>query len=149
MGTPIAIDRHIVESLYRQALDLSDRVRAAFTAPPPKDSRDDEDLVRVARSCEGLRTTTRMMHAVAWLLNRRAFQSGEISALQLQRYGRLARLPRGDDRHGEMLAAGLRRLIAETERFYERLERLDHDWNEGEAAPRPLSILHDRLGDAA
>lgn len=153
MGNPIAIDRHIVESLYREALELSDQVRAAFTAPPGEfgrtHTRDDEDLVRVARSCEGLRTTTRMMHAVAWLLNRRAFLAGELTAIQLQRYGRLARLPGGETSRADLLDPDLRALIAKTERFYARLDRLDRDWNEGDAPPRPLALLHDRLGDAA
>lgn len=149
MTSPIAIDRHIVESLYTEALSLSDEVRAAFTTPAPLRHRDDEDLIRVARSCEGLRTTTRMMHAVAWVLNRRAFLAGELSALQLQRYGRLVRLPRAELGRIDLLGAPLRRLIAATEQFYARLERLDHDWNEGDLAPRPLAHLQRRLGDAA
>ena len=155
MSSPIAIDRHIVESLYREALALSDQVRAAFTAPPPRsigagaDARIDEDLARVARSCEGLRTTTRMMHAVAWLLNSRAFLSGDLSAIQLQRYGRLTRLPDGDRERVLLLDPALRDLVAATEGFYARLERLDRVWNEGAPAPRPLAQLYRKLGSAA
>src|SRR6187455_3637252 len=80
----------IVEALYSEALDLADRVRAAFDLSGRLTAAsEDEDLARIALSCEALRTTTRMMHAIAWLLNQRAFLAGELSEFQLRRHGRL------------------------------------------------------------
>ena len=80
MSEPVTINPLIIETLYCEALVLSDEVRNAFTLSGRLEgNRNDEDLARVALSSEGLRTTTRMMHAIAWLLNHRAFFMGEIS----------------------------------------------------------------------
>ena len=66
----------------------SDEVRAAFDMSRPLDlAGADEDLARIALSCEALRTTTRMMHVLAWLLNHRAYFAGELSDFQLRRHG--------------------------------------------------------------
>jgi len=90
MANPADISPTIVETLYRDALDLSDEARAAFDMSGRLDIVGaDEELSRVALSCEALRTTTRMMHAIAWLLNHRAFFAGEMSEFQLRRHGRL------------------------------------------------------------
>ncbi|WP_232332879.1 DUF1465 family protein [Novosphingobium aquimarinum] len=124
------ISARIVETLYSEALVLSDQVRAAFSLSDRIALEDtEEDLVRVAHSSEGLRTTTRMMHAVAWLLNHRAFLMGELTEFQLRRYGKLA--PdgrRSDPRHLALLEPEVRALVAETARFHARLRRLDETW---------------------
>lgn len=92
MGQAVTINSRIVEGLYCEALVLSDEVRHAFTlsgrVEQPGHSAE-EDRARIAMSSEGLRTTTRMMHAVAWLLNHRAHFMGELSEFQLRRHGRL------------------------------------------------------------
>ena len=70
MSEPARMNSHIVEKLYCEALVLSDEVRSAFAlSGRMEDAGTQEDLARVALSCEALRTTTRMMHATAWLLN--------------------------------------------------------------------------------
>ena len=122
-----SINPRIIEALYGEALVLSDEVRSAFTLSGRIDETgNDEDLARVALSCEALRTTTRMMHAIAWLLNHRAFFMGELSEFQLRRHGRLAAdFPASDPARLVLLEPGLRQLIAATERFYARLQRID------------------------
>ena len=90
MSQPASINPRIIDALYGEALLLSDEVRAAFDfAHRLEDCAVREDAMRIALSCEGLRTTTRMMHAIAWLLNHRAFLAGELSEFQLRRHGRL------------------------------------------------------------
>jgi regulator of CtrA degradation len=88
----------IVEALYSEALVLADAARAAFDLSGRLTAAsEDEDLARIALSCEALRTTTRMMHAIAWLLNQRAYFAGELSEFQLRRHGRLpAPVPSGE-----------------------------------------------------
>ena len=132
MQQPANLNPRIVDSLYAEGLMLSDEVRAAFDlSRRPPDSAEDE--ARLALSCEALRTTTRMMHAVAWLLNHRAYLNGEISAFQLQRHGRIAtNLPQSDPARMALLDAELRGLIQATERFYARLVRLDAGWRQRE-----------------
>ena len=91
MTATASINPRILDSLYGEALVLSDEVRATFALSGRiGQSGLDEDLARVALSCEALRTTTRMMHAIAWLLNHRAFFQGELSEFQLRRHGRLS-----------------------------------------------------------
>jgi regulator of CtrA degradation len=127
-----SINPQIVDALYCDALLLSDEVRAAFKPSARLDGAGEQaDLARIALSSEGLRTTTRMMQAIAWLLNLRAYFMGELSELQLRRYGRLSHdLLDSDSEQMEMLSPDMRELIAETQRFYERLMRLDRNWQQ-------------------
>jgi hypothetical protein len=75
-----------------------------------------------------------MMHAVAWLLNHRAYFMGELSEFQLRRYGRLAPdFPAADPDRMALLSPKIRTLIAATEEFYARLLRIDRSC----AKPRP------------
>jgi len=143
----------LIEALYCEALLLSDEVRAALglsadlvlVAPA-------NDAGRLALSCEALRTTTRMMHAVAWLLNHRAYFLGELSEFQLQRYGRLAPdCPPADPARLRFFAPPLASLIAATESFYARLLRIDRFWRAPPLRDTPacaIERLRERLGQA-
>jgi regulator of CtrA degradation len=151
MSQPATINLRIIEALYSEALVLSDEVRAAFMLSGRIASADkEEDLVRLALSCEALRTTTRMMHAVAWLLNHRAYFLGELSEFQLRRHGRLTRdAASGDPERLALLDPEIRELIGATERFYARLMRLDNGWRQDEPrAPSAIASLRERLGVA-
>lgn len=153
MNEPIAINPKIIEGLYCEALMLSDEVRAAFdlsgrggrseAAPLPG-----AENARVALSCEALRATTRMMHALAWLLNHRAYLAGELSELQLRRHGQLhPDAPDPASRNPDLIEPETRRLIEATERFYGRLLRLDREWRE-RPAHTPVADLRERIGSA-
>jgi regulator of CtrA degradation len=130
-----------VEGLYCEALVLADDVRAAFTlSRKTEPAGRDEDLKRIALSCEGLRTTTRIMHALAWLLNQRSYFLGELTDYQLRRHGKLSRDLRPPDTDNlSLLPRETRDLVAETERFYARLMRLDEEWRQ--IPPHPPSAL--------
>ena len=151
MSEPTDLSPTIIESLYREALDLADEVRAAFDMSRPLDlAGADEDLARIALSCEALRTTTRMMHAIAWLLNQRAFFAGQLSEFQLRHHGRLP--PPQPDPEPDQLALldpELRDLTERTRRFYARVERLDRAWrNHFAMHPAAIHRLRERLGRA-
>lgn len=138
----------IVDTLYRDALALADEARGSFDLSGRLDEAlESEDFARVALSCEALRTTTRMMHAVAWLLNQRAYFQGELSEFQLRRHGRLppAQID-GDPQQMEMLSDEVREMVARTKRFYARISRLDRAWREHYAMePSAVHRLRDRL----
>ena len=141
----------IVEALYGEALMLADEARAAFDLSGRLTSAsEDEDLARIALSCEALRTTTRMMHAIAWLLNQRAFFAGELSEFQLRRHGRLPpRQNESSDDNLALLGPELADLIERTQRFYARIERLDLAWrNHFAMHPAAIHRLRERLGQA-
>jgi regulator of CtrA degradation len=141
----------IVETLYWEALVLADEARAAFDLSGRLTlASQDEDLARVALSCEALRTTTRMMHAIAWLLNHRAYFAGELSEFQLRRHGRLPQAPaESQSQPLAELPAELWELVERTRRFYARVERLDKAWQQRFAtSPGAVHRLRDRLGKA-
>jgi regulator of CtrA degradation len=156
MAEPATINPRIIDGLYCEALVLSDEVRAAFDLSGRVDlqavqhNRAEDDAARLAFSCEALRTTTRMMHALAWLLNHRAFISGELSEFQLKRHGRLAPdRSSADPAQLGQLDVETRALVEATMRFYARLVRLDHDWRERD--PHTLSAvarLRERIGSS-
>lgn len=151
MPEPADISPTIIEALYCDALELADEARSLFDLSGRLETMsEDDDLARVALSCEALRTTTRMMHAIAWLLNQRAYSAGDLSEFQLRRHGRLPP-PQdgGDPAQAAMLPDELRELIGRTQRFYARIERLDRAWRQRFAMnPAAIHRLRDRLGSA-
>ena len=151
MTKPATINPRIIEGLYCEALVLSDEVRAAFSLSGRIDAIGmPEDEARVALSCEALRTTTRMMHAVAWLLNHRAFFAGDLSEFQLRRHGKLSDFPLAESERVALLKPSVRELVNATERFYARLRRLDSGWRDRQAStPSAIAALRERLGQAA
>ena len=149
MAEPADLSPTIVESLYCEALVLADEARAAFDLSGRLDlAGEDEDLARVALSCEALRTTTRMMHAIAWLLNQRAYFAGEISEFQLRHHGRLpSAQPLSTPEQLAMLGADTQELILRTERFHARVARLDQAWRDRFAMQASaIHRLRDRIG---
>ncbi len=119
------IRQQVVEELYEETLLLADESRAVFDMRVRDAGSSDSDTRRIALSIEGLRTTTRLMNLLAWLLNQRAFFAGEISEGQLNRCGRLAQDRRSDPVQMAELELATRSLIRESERLYARAERLD------------------------
>ena len=154
MAQALTINPRIVESLYCEALVLSEAVRAAFAKREHGMPEQGEqtlltgDLAQAAVSCESLRTITRMMHALAWLLNYRAYFKGEVSEFQLRRYGNLsAEFFAPDSERLRLIGDERRELIRLTERFYERLQRLERGWRDSETpAPSAVARLHERIG---
>ena len=148
MPAPTDLSEPIVESLYCEALVLADEVRAAFDIAPRPSSLD-EDLVRIALSIEGLRTTTRMMQALAWLLNHRAYFAGDLSEFQLRRHGALPADRPAEPDQLMLLEEPTRALIMETEAFHRRIARLDRAWRDRfEVRPAAVLSLRERLGRA-
>lgn len=152
MGHAVTINPRIIEGLYCEALVLSDEVRHAFAlsgrmcAGHGDDHGDPEDRARLALSSEGLRTTTRMMHAVAWLLNHRAYFLGELSEFQLRRHGRLsADMRRCEADQLALLPLPIQELVQTTLRLYDRLLRLDARWRQPEEDHGAIARLRERL----
>lgn len=152
MASSASINPRIIEGLYCEALVLSDEVRSAFAPTGRMGSRNPEpaaapgEELHVARACEALRTTTRMMHAVAWLLNHRAFLNGELSEFQLRRHGKLADCPESDPQRLALLDQPTRALVQTTERFHARLKRIDSGWRNRDSAPaNTIARLRDRI----
>ncbi len=143
------IHEQVIEDLYVEALALADEARAVFDLRDDASQGDKPDEARIAMSVEGLRTTTRVMHVLAWLLNQRAYQAGELSKLQLMRHGTLGEERPSDPANMELLELVTRSLIRDTERLHARVKRLDDEQRqlEGEASD-PVRHMHGRIAQA-
>lgn len=141
------INEEIIESLYTEALVLADDARAAFDLRF-RDSLDgNDDPTRLALSIEGLRTTTRVMHVLAWLLNQRAFHSGELTLSQLKRHGTLPDERPSTAENLDRLEPETRALIRESERLHDRVARLDRGLRALDETQdgTPIQSLHGRI----
>lgn len=146
------LNPRIIEALYAEALVLAEEVRAVFDrlrqghdkrALVGANDDPDADLAHVQVSCEALRTTTRIMHCLAWLLNHRAYFAGELSELQLRRHGRLiASFPLSDPVQVLALPADAQRCVHDSERLYARIQRLERAWR---GAPDTSGTAIERL----
>ncbi|WP_340587260.1 DUF1465 family protein [Erythrobacter alti] len=153
MSTNETISPAIVDALYEEALQLAEETRTVFeraNSAFPYDDSDSDSTLRMALSCEAMRATTRLMHALAWLLNHRAYFAGEMSELQLRRHGRLPP-PQPDSNPEQLLLIDpvTRNLISRTIALFERVARLDRAWNDiVEDERQAIRQLRDRLGQA-
>lgn len=129
LGPTNTISETVIEDLYIEALSLADEARAVFAAPESDDgltlSGVAQDEVRLALSIEGLRTTSRVMHVLAWVLNQRAYLSGELTRKQLILHGALAGDRQSEPKNMAFLELSTRALIRDTERLHARAARLD------------------------
>ncbi len=142
------LSEEIIEDLYAEALLLADDARAAFDLRFDEKMDNANDLTRVALSIEGLRTTTRLMHVLAWLLNQRAFLAGELSEPQLRRCGALPQERTADPDNIARLEPETRALIGESERLHARVARLDRDWRRAVNDDAPVQLLQGRIAQA-
>lgn len=142
------LSRPIIEALYSEALVLADEVRAVFTASTREPASGEDALVRLALSSEGLKTTTRMMHVLAWLLNQRALFAGELSEETVRLHGALPPDRGADPDQLALLEPETRALIAETERLHQRIARLDEAWRQHFAMQSPARAFQERIGRA-
>jgi len=141
------VRRQVVEELYEETLLLADEARMVFDLRSRDNGESAADPVRIALSIEGLRTTTRLMNLLAWLLNQRAFFAGELSDGQIRRCGRLSSDRRSDPVQMAQLMPATRALIRESERLYARAERLDGQLQSDDKSG-PARELQDRLSSA-
>ncbi len=140
------LSRPIIEALYTEALLLADEVRAVFALGTREPVGTDDTMLRLALSTEGLKTTTRMMHVLAWLLNQRALFAGELSENQMRRHGALPPDRGSDADHLALLEPETRALIAETEHLHRRIARLDEAWRQRFAMHSPARAFQERIG---
>jgi regulator of CtrA degradation len=122
--TPVVLD-----GLYAEAMALAEEARAYFDQIGAFDRQQMDAASRVFFSCESLKVTTRLMHVIAWLLVRRAVETGEMdeaaaarperrlgraSATDLETESRLAKLPK------QAVS-----LIQRSQALYERVARIE------------------------
>lgn len=146
MARTTNLSRPIIEALYTEALVLADEVRAVFAAGTREPMAGEDAYMRLALSTEGLKTTTRMMHVLAWLLNQRALFQGELSENQVRLHGALPPDRGSDEGQLALLEPETRDLIADTERLHQRIARLDEAWRQHFDIASPVRAFQDRIG---
>lgn len=146
MARTTNLSRPIIEALYTEALVLADDVRAVFAAGVREPLAGEDAYMRLALSTEGLKTTTRMMHILAWLLNQRALFSGELSENQVRLHGALPPDRASDEAQLALLEPETRELIADTEKLHRRIARLDEAWRGHFEMASPARAFQDRIG---
>jgi len=147
LGLPSGtITPRLVSALYVEAMVLADEVRAYFDESGREERDHLPPLLRVTFSCESLKVTTRLMHIIAWLLNRRAVDAGELSEGDaLHETRRLGNATESDEAILRPLPARGQLLIRASQDLYERVARLDDGLVPASRPINPARSLIDRL----
>ena len=124
------VQRAQVENLYIEAMLLADEAHAAFRAH--------RDFEAVAR--ESLKTTTRLMHIIAWLLHRRAMFAGDPGAGPEDSAAHIGAPVPADHALCAHFDDNLQRIVAASERLFDRIARIEAGWTADEAV-RPVQAL--------
>lgn len=144
----MAIDRPVqraqVENLYVEAMLLADEAHAAFAAQRDPVSLRGDALLQIGLACESLKTTTRLMHVIAWLLHRRAMFAGDPGAGPNDSAARIGEPVAADWDICKGFEASIRRIIAASERLFERIAVIEAGW-ETPRARAPVQQLLARL----
>ncbi len=146
----------LIDQLYREAMQLAEDSRTYFDHVGQWDRKRLEPMDRVLFSCESLKVTTRLMHAISWLLVRKAVQANEMNEFEARlperRLGRATATTSDDLPRLQTLPPMAQRLVVRSQDLYSRLQRLEtqmFDTEVGEAVPAsPARALMERIEDA-
>ena len=143
MAIDVPVQRAQVENLYVEAMLLSDEAHAAFAAQRDLGSVRGNAAAQIGLACESLKTTTRLMHVIAWLLHRRAMFAGDPGAGPNDSAARIGAPVAADWNVCEGFDASVRRIIAASERLFERIAVMEAGWKA--PAVTPVQALLARL----
>ena len=141
IGRPVL--RAQVENLYVEAMVLADEAHAAFAAARDLgriDGARGDALLHVGLACESLKTTTRLMRIIAWLLHRRAMIAGDPGAGPEDSAARIGDPVAADWSLCDRFDMPLRRIVAASERLFARVAALEAGWR-APAAPPPVRAM--------
>ena len=142
--TGFPVRRAQVENLYVEAMVLADEAHAAFAAQRDLGSVRGDALLQVSLACESLKTTTRLMHIIAWLLHRRAMIAGDPFAGPNDSAARIGDPVAADWEICGRFEEPLRRIVTASERLFERIAKIEAGW-ETPRAVMPVQALLARL----
>ncbi len=143
MAIDAPVQRAQVENLYVEAMLLADEAHAAFAAQRDLGGAAGGAAAQIGLACESLKTTTRLMHVIAWLLHRRAMFAGQPGAGPNDSAARIGEPVAADWDVCAGFDAPIRRIIAASERLFERIAVLEAGWDA--PAVMPVQQLLARL----
>lgn len=129
MAIDVPVQRAQVENLYVEAMLLADEAHAAFAAQRDLGDVRRDGVMQISLACESLKTTTRLMHVIAWLLHRRAMIAGDPGAGPHDSAARIGEPVAADWDICAGFEASICRIIAASERLFERIAALEAGWN--------------------
>lgn len=129
MAIAAPVQRAQIENLYVEAMVLADEAHAAFAAQRDLGDIRRDGLMQISLACESLKTTTRLMHVIAWLLHRRAMIAGDPGAGPHDSAARIGEPVAADWDICAGFEASICRIIAASERLFERIAALEAGWN--------------------
>jgi regulator of CtrA degradation len=134
----IELTPKVIEGLYTEAMVLADEARSYFDSERAREVTPVE--VSVAFSCESLKVTTRLMHVIAWLLNQKAVQAGELAARDsIGGMDELGYAPATDDLWVKRLPL---EAISTSEDLYYRVQRVAEGMaRPANDSPEPLAMI--------
>ena len=139
IGLPV--HRAQVENLYVEAMLLADEAHAAFAAERDLGAVGGDALLQVSLACESLKTTTRLMHIIAWLLHRRAMIAGDPGAGPNDSAARIGDPVAADWDVCAGFDNSVRRIISASERLFERIAAIEAGWDVPEAVTPVQALL--------
>lgn len=142
IGLPV--QRAQVENLYIEAMVLADEAHTAFAAARDLGTGNRDSLLQIGLACESLKTTTRLMHIIAWLLHRRAMIAGDPGAGPSDSAARIGEPVVADWDICVQFESPVRRIIAASERLFERIAAIEAGWD-APVTPPPVQALLARL----
>jgi regulator of CtrA degradation len=117
------------DAIFREGMALVERTAAYLDGPGRKEAKALAGPAAMLYASESMRLTTRLLELASWLMIRRSFKEGEITAAQLARKRERVRLTQpGRISHVkgfDTLPEGLRKLIEASFALNDRIVRLD------------------------
>jgi len=142
MAIDVPVQRAQVENLYVEAMLLADEAHAAFAAQRDLGRAGGDAAAQIGLACESLKTTTRLMHVIAWLLHRRAMFAGDPGAGPNDSAARIGEVVAADWDICAGFDVSVRRIISASERLFERIAAIEAGWE----APRAVTPVQQLLG---
>ncbi len=134
----------LIEALYVEAMVLADEARAYFETahsatqkiPSSSETTEIPPLLRVGFACESLKTTTRLMQIISWLLYQRAIHAGEVGRdIAGAKASQLGEAIPSDPEICRHLPDSARLIITTSEQLYDRVLRLHQNRQRPRTAP--------------
>jgi regulator of CtrA degradation len=143
----VDMTRKLVDSLYVEAMVLTDEARAYFEEFSKGDRSQLDPVMRVSFSCESLKVTTRLMHVIAWLLAYRSAheENEEQFFLPLDAPLRLGNPVISEKDAIERLPIHARHIIGTSVDLYARVSRMEVDLTRPVISSSPALALMHRL----
>ncbi|MGH6695252.1 DUF1465 family protein [Sphingopyxis sp.] len=147
MAIDVPVQRAQVENLYVEAMLLADEAHAAFAAQRNLGRAGGDAAAQIGLACESLKTTTRLMHVIAWLLHRRAMFAGDPGAGPNDSAARIGEAVAADWAICASFDVSVRRIVSASERLFERIAMLEAGWEAPAVTPvqQLLARLEARL----